>query len=97
MAKTEELGSHRLELGKMAAGARVTGYKRSESLVWGSEVGGRVPSSSKNRLTPTQVESGFPPGIISHCLPSFSARPCFSTQWSSDILNCANNGMAKTL
>lgn len=37
MAKTEELGSHRLELGKMVAGARVTGYKRAESLVWGRE------------------------------------------------------------
>lgn len=95
MAKTEKLGSHRLELGKMAAGARVTGYKRAESLVWGQEVGERHPSESRH--TPTQVESGFPPGIISHCLPSFSARPCFSTQWSSDILNGANNGMAKTL
>lgn len=42
MAKTEELGSHRLELGKTATGARVTGYKRAESLVWGQEVGGGV-------------------------------------------------------
>lgn len=63
----------------------------------GWEAGGvRVPSCSTSRRRPTQVESGFPPGIISHCLPSFSARPCFPTQWSSDILNGANNGMKKT-